>query len=195
LKPDDHGNVAIGDVIQEQSSNTFVMSQQRLVATIGVNDLVVVETPDAVLVANKSKVQNVKQIVAQLKQNGRNEHQEHRRVYRPWGNYETVDVGQGYKVKRIEVNPGASLSLQRHHQRAEHWVVVAGTAKVSCDDKIFLLSENQSTYIPIGSKHRLSNPGKLPLELIEVQSGSYLGEDDIERLDDIYGRKGDTVIG
>jgi mannose-1-phosphate guanylyltransferase/mannose-6-phosphate isomerase len=195
LRSDDNGNVAIGDVIQEQSTNTFVMSQQRLVATLGVNDLVVVETPDAVLIANKSKAQDVKQIVAQLKKSGRSEHQVHRRVYRPWGNYETVDVGQGYKVKRIEVNPGASLSLQRHHQRAEHWVVVAGTAEVSCDDKIFLLSENQSTYIPIGSKHRLSNPGKLPLELIEVQSGSYLGEDDIERLDDIYGRKGDTVIG
>ncbi|PWK50861.1 mannose-1-phosphate guanylyltransferase/mannose-6-phosphate isomerase [Pleionea mediterranea] len=195
LKPDENGNVAIGDVIQEQSTNTFVMSQQRLVATLGVNDLVVVETPDAVLVANKSKVQNVKQIVAQLKKSGRSEHQVHRRVYRPWGNYEIVDVGEGYKVKRIEVNPEASLSLQLHHQRAEHWIVVTGAAEVSCDDKTFLLSENQSTYIPIGSKHRLSNPGKLPLELIEVQSGSYLGEDDIERLDDIYGRKGDTVIG
>ena len=154
----------------------------------------VVETPDAVLVANKSKAQDVKQIVAQLKKSGRSEHQVHRRAYRPWGNYETVDVGEGYKVKRIEVNPGASLSLQLHHQRAEHWIVVTGTAEVSCDDKTFLLSENQSTYIPIGAKHRLSNPGKLPLELIEVQSGSYLGEDDIERLDDIYGRKDDKVI-
>lgn len=194
FKPDENNNVAIGDVIQRQSTNTFVMSQQRLVATVGVDGLVVVETPDAVLIADKSTAQDVKSIVSQLKQTGRSEYQLHRKVYRPWGNYETVDFGDGYQVKRIVVEPGASLSLQRHQHRTEHWVVVKGTAEVTCDDKTFLLSENQSTYIPVGSTHRLVNPGDSPLELIEVQSGRYLGEDDIVRLDDIYGRKDDKVI-
>ncbi len=194
LDADNDGNVSVGDVIQEQSTNTFVMSQERLVATVGVKDLVVVETPDAVLVADKSKAQDVKKIVARLKQEGRGEHQVHRRVYRPWGNYETVDFGERYQVKRIVVNPGASLSLQMHHHRAEHWIVVHGTAEVTRGEETFLLSENESTYIPIGTTHRLVNPGKFPLELVEVQSGSYLGEDDIVRFEDIYGRNDDKVI-
>ncbi len=196
MNADEHGNVVIGDVITEQTNNTFIMAQERLVATVGVDDLVIVETPDAILVADKSKAQDVKHIVTKLKDSARNEHQVHRRVYRPWGNYETVDYGDRYQVKRIIVNPGASLSLQMHHHRAEHWIVVHGTAEVTCDDKTFLMSENQSTYIPIGTTHRLVNPGKFPLELIEVQSGSYLGEDDIVRFEDIYGReKEKNIIG
>ncbi len=195
LNPDAEGNVFVGDVLHEQTTNTFVMAQERMVATVGVDDLVVVETPDAVLVADKSKAQDVKHIVKQLKTSGRDEHLVHRRVYRPWGNYETVDFGDRYQVKRIVVNPGAQLSLQMHHHRAEHWIVVHGTAEVTCDDKTFLMSENQSTYIPIGSTHRLVNPGKFPLELIEVQSGSYLGEDDIVRFEDIYGRENEKVVG
>ncbi|WP_144393569.1 mannose-1-phosphate guanylyltransferase/mannose-6-phosphate isomerase [Pleionea sediminis] len=195
MSADEKGNVSVGDVMQEDSTNTFVMSQERLVATLGVDNLVVVETPDAVLVANKDKAQDVKKIVARLKSENRDEHLVHRRVYRPWGNYETVDFGERYQVKRIVVNPGASLSLQMHHHRAEHWIVVHGTAEVTCDDKTFLLTENESTYIPIGSTHRLVNPGKFPLELVEVQSGSYLGEDDIVRFDDVYGRQNEKVIG
>ncbi|MCO7223818.1 mannose-1-phosphate guanylyltransferase/mannose-6-phosphate isomerase [Pleionea sp. CnH1-48] len=189
LGEDEQGNVSQGDVIMSDTSNTFVTAQQRMVATVGVDNLVVVETPDAVLVADKSQAQGVKDIVAELKRRGRDEHETHRRVYRPWGNYETVDYGSRYQVKRIIVNPGASLSLQMHHHRAEHWIVVKGTAEVTCGEKVFLMSENQSTYIPIGTTHRLVNPGKLPLELIEVQSGSYLGEDDIVRFEDIYGRE------
>ncbi len=195
LPADEQGNVTVGDVITEQTNNTFVMSQERLVATVGVDDLVIVETPDAVLVADKSKAQDVKNIVTRLKLDGRGEHQVHRRVYRPWGNYETVDFGERYQVKRIVVKPGASLSLQMHHHRAEHWIVVRGTAEVTRGEDTFLLSENESTYIPIGTTHRLVNPGKLPLELIEVQSGTYLGEDDIVRFEDIYGREKEKVIG
>ncbi len=189
LGEDEQGNVFEGDVISDSTSNTLVFAQQRLVATVGVDNLIVVETPDAVLVADKSQAQHVKNVVQNLKVSDREEHISHSRVYRPWGNYETVDYGDRYQVKRIIVNPGASLSLQMHHHRAEHWIVVHGTAEVTCNDKVFLLSENESTYIPIGTKHRLVNPGKFPLELIEVQSGSYLGEDDIVRYEDIYGRE------
>ena len=157
-------------------------------AGVGIEDMIVVETADAVMVAHKSRAQDVKSIVEGLKSSNRHEYQTHRRVYRPWGSYESIDFGERFQVKRIIVNPGASLSLQMHHHRAEHWIVVQGTARVTCGDEDFLLSENQSTYIPLGVKHRLENPGNLDLELIEVQSGSYLGEDDIVRFDDIYGR-------
>ncbi|NVJ60849.1 MAG: mannose-1-phosphate guanylyltransferase/mannose-6-phosphate isomerase [Gammaproteobacteria bacterium] len=193
LEHDDHQNVTQGDVVLENVRNTFVHSSERFVAAVGVEDLVIVETPDAVLVASKHEAQNVKKVVEKLKQSGREEHLVHRKVFRPWGNYETVDYGSRYQVKRIVVNPGARLSLQMHHHRAEHWIVVHGTAEVTCDEKTFLMSENESTYIPVGSKHRLANPGKFPLELIEVQSGAYLGEDDIVRFDDIYGRANESV--
>jgi mannose-1-phosphate guanylyltransferase/mannose-6-phosphate isomerase len=148
----------------------------------------VVDTDDALLVAHRDKVQQVKDLVARLKRDGRSQTNLHRKVYRPWGSYDGIDSGEHFQVKRIIVKPGAALSLQMHHHRAEHWVVVSGTARVTCDDKVFLLGENQSTYIPLGSKHRLENPGPMPLELIEVQSGSYLGEDDIVRFEDVYGR-------
>ena len=186
---DDQGNVKIGDVLTDQVSNCYLHSQNRLIAAVGVDDLVVVETADAVLVAHRDKAQNVKVIVEQLKEKNREETLLHRRVNRPWGAYEGVDVGERFQVKRITVNPGASLSLQKHHHRAEHWVVVKGTAKVTCGEDVRLLTENQSTYIPPGEVHRLENPGQIHLEIIEVQSGSYLGEDDIVRLDDHYGRK------
>ncbi|MCK4690477.1 MAG: cupin domain-containing protein, partial [Desulfuromonadales bacterium] len=163
-------------------------ASHRLIAAVGVEDLIVVETADAVLVAERGQVQDVKGIVQQLKQQQRTEALLHRRVNRPWGAYEGIDVGERFQVKRITVNPGARLSLQKHHHRAEHWVVVKGTAKVTCGEKTLLLSENQSTYIPLGEVHRLENPGQIPLEIIEVQSGSYLGEDDIVRLEDVYGR-------
>lgn len=185
---DDEGNVRIGDVLTEQTDNCYLHAQNRLLATVGVEDLIVVETSDAVLVAKRDKVQNVKEIVEQLKGSGRGEALLHRRVNRPWGAYEGIDVGERFQVKRITVDPGAELSLQKHHHRAEHWIVVKGTAKVTCGEEIRHLSENQSTYIPLGEVHRLENPGKIPLEMIEVQSGSYLGEDDIVRLDDNYGR-------
>ena len=185
---DQSGNVSFGDILTCDTKNSYLHASHRLVATVGVDDLVVVETADAVLVAKKDQVQNVKKIVEQLKISGRNEFLLHRRVNRPWGAYEGVDVGERFQVKRITVNPGASLSLQKHHHRAEHWIVVNGTARITCDDKILLLTENQSTYIPLGAVHRLENPGKIPLEMIEVQSGSYLGEDDIVRFDDEYGR-------
>ncbi|MCP4197730.1 MAG: cupin domain-containing protein, partial [Proteobacteria bacterium] len=154
----------------------------------GVDNLVVVETADAVLVANRDKVQDVKRIVTMLKAQGRTEASLHRRVYRPWGSYESLVISDGFQVKRIVVNPGQQLSLQMHHHRAEHWIVVKGTAEVTCEDKVFMLAEDESTYIPLGHKHRLANPGQIPLELIEVQSGSYLGEDDIVRFEDVYGR-------
>lgn len=163
-------------------------SDNKLVATVGVDNLVVVDTPDAVLVANKDQVQDVKKIVEKLKLTNRSETTLHREVYRPWGKYDSVDMGERFQVKRITVNPGAKLSVQMHHHRAEHWIIVSGTAKVTLDEKTVLLSENQSTYIPIGVVHALENPGKLPLEMIEVQSGSYLGEDDIVRFEDRYGR-------
>jgi mannose-1-phosphate guanylyltransferase len=186
---DANDNVLHGDVLAEATSHTLVHADHRLVATLGVENLVVVETKDAVLVAHKDKVQDVKQIVAMLKAAGRSEHLNHREVYRPWGVYDSVDQGQRYQVKRITVKPGAKLSVQMHHHRAEHWIVVSGTAKVTNGDKSYLVTENQSTYIPIGQTHSLENPGQIPLELIEVQSGSYLGEDDIVRFDDWYGRQ------
>lgn len=185
---DTQGNVAQGDVLFEDSQNTLVHATSRLVATVGVEDLVVVETPDAVLVADRSRSQQVKQIVARLQQSGRGEGELHRRVHRPWGWYDSVDAGPRFQVKRILVKPGASLSLQMHHHRAEHWIVVSGTAEVTCGSSKRLFSENQSTYIPLGETHRLANPGSIPLEIIEVQSGSYLGEDDIVRFEDTYGR-------
>ncbi|MFP5428989.1 MAG: mannose-1-phosphate guanylyltransferase/mannose-6-phosphate isomerase, partial [Gammaproteobacteria bacterium] len=185
---DGDGNVFKGDVLGQATRNTFVHADSRMVATVGVEDLVVVETPDAVLVAHKDKVQDVKKIVERLKAEGRSEHISHREVHRPWGMYDSIDNGHRYQVKRITVKPGAKLSVQMHHHRAEHWIVVSGTAKVTNGDKTYLVTENQSTYIPIGQVHALENPGVIPLELIEVQSGSYLGEDDIVRFEDKYGR-------
>jgi len=188
LPQDEAGNVQRGDVYLDGVSNSLVRAESRIVALVGVQDLVVVETADAVLVVHKDQVQRVKQIVDHLKVSERTEHLHHTKVYRPWGCYEGIDTGDRFQVKRITVNPGGKLSLQMHHHRAEHWVVVSGTAKVTCGDTVSLLSENQSTYIPIGMNHRLENPGKLPLHLIEVQSGSYLGEDDIVRFEDVYQR-------
>jgi len=185
---DEAGNVVRGDVYMDNASDCLVRAESRIVAVVGVKDLVVVETADAVLVAHKDQVQRVKQVVDHLKSNGRTEHLHHTKVYRPWGCYEGIDMGDRFQVKRITVNPGGKLSLQMHHHRAEHWVVVSGTARVTCGDKVTLLTENESTYIPIGMSHRLENPGKLPLHLIEVQSGSYLGEDDIVRFEDVYQR-------
>ena len=186
---DADGNATRGDVIMEESSNNLVHAQDRLVACVGVDDLVIIETPDAVMVARKDKTQNVKQIVARLKQDERSESKSHRKIHRPWGWYDSIDAGERFQVKRIVVKPGAQLSLQMHHHRAEHWIIVKGTARITRGDESFLLSENQSTYIPLGVTHRLENPGKFPLEMIEVQSGSYLGEDDIVRFDDTYGRQ------
>lgn len=188
LPKDADGNVAQGDVVLQGTSNTLALSEGRLLTCVGVQDLVVVETADAVLVAHKSKTQDVKKIVDHLKAAGRTEGQTHRKVFRPWGWYDSVDRGPRFQVKRIVVKPGAALSLQMHHHRAEHWIVVSGTAKVTRGDETLLLSENESTYIPLGTTHRLENPGKVALEMIEVQSGSYLGEDDIVRFDDVYGR-------
>lgn len=185
---DGEGNVTKGDVKTISSRDSLLLSQGRLIAGVGLTDTIVVETADAVLVANRHHVQDVKKIVEWLKQEKREEHIIHRRVYRPWGSYESIDVGQRYQVKRITVTPGAALSLQMHHHRAEHWVVVNGTAKVTRGEETFIVSENESTFIPIGTKHRLENPGAIPLEMIEVQSGSYLGEDDIVRFEDQYGR-------
>ncbi|MCH1445035.1 MAG: mannose-1-phosphate guanylyltransferase/mannose-6-phosphate isomerase [Luminiphilus sp.] len=184
------GNVLQGDVVLHNTQNSYVRSQSRLVTTTGVKDLIVVETADAVMVADRYSVQDVKDIVNLLKASDRSEADVHHRVFCPWGSYESLIVGEGFQVKRIVVNPGQQLSLQMHHHRAEHWVVVRGTAEVVNGDETLLLKENQSTYIPIGAKHRLINPGKFPLELIEVQSGSYLGEDDIVRFEDVYGRSG-----
>ena len=188
LPKDEQGNAHLGDVLATDSSNTLVHATNRLVALVGVENLIVVETPDAVLVADKSRSQDVKHIVSQLQGTKREEHTLHRKVHRPWGWYDSIDEGGRFKVKRIQVKPGASLSLQKHHHRAEHWVVVSGTAEITCGDKKLLLTENQSTYIPLGETHRLANPGTIPLEIIEVQSGSYLGEDDIVRFEDNYGR-------
>ena len=185
---DAEGNVFKGDVLGQDTRNTYVHADSRLVATVGVEDLVIVETKDAVLVAHKDQVQDVKKIVERIKADGRQEHVNHREVYRPWGMYDSIDNGHRYQVKRITVQPGAKLSVQMHHHRAEHWIVVSGTAKVTNGDNTYLVTENQSTYIPIGQIHALENPGVIPLELIEVQSGSYLGEDDIVRFEDKYGR-------
>jgi len=181
-------NVTRGDVYLDEVSGSLVRAESRIVAAVGVRDLVIVETSDAVLVAHKDQVQRVKQIVDHLKKQERTEHLHHTKVYRPWGCYEGIDIGERFQVKRITVNPGGKLSLQMHHHRAEHWIVVSGTARVTCGDQVSLLTENESTYIPIGMNHRLENPGKLPLHLIEVQSGSYLGEDDIVRFEDVYQR-------
>ncbi len=186
---DSEGNVTQGDVVLEDTSNSYIHADSRLVTTVGLTDHVVIETADAVLVAHRDKAQNVKDIVEQLKKAKRDEAIIHHKVYRPWGAYECIDHDSRFQVKRITVNVGASLSLQMHHHRSEHWIVVQGTARVTCGDKIFLMSENESTYIPLGIKHRLENSGKIPLELIEVQTGSYLGEDDIVRFDDVYGRE------
>ena len=185
---DAHGNVSKGDVLALNTNNCLIHADHKLVATVGVDNLVVVETKDAVLVVHKDCVQDVKKVVEAIKKDGRHEHINHREVYRPWGVYDSVEAGERYQVKRITVKPGAKLSVQMHHHRAEHWVVVSGTAKVTNGEKTFLVTENESTYIPIGEIHALENPGKIPLELIEVQSGSYLGEDDIVRFDDKYGR-------
>lgn len=185
---DQNGNAVIGDAILQDTHNCLVHSNERLVATVGLEDIVIVDTKDAVMVAHKDKIQDVKAIVAKLKAQGRNEWQLHREVYRPWGKYDSIDNGDRYQVKHITVNPGDKLSLQMHHHRAEHWVVVSGTAKVTLEEEARLLTENESIYIPIGVIHSLENPGKLPLEMIEVQSGSYLGEDDIVRFEDRYGR-------
>jgi mannose-1-phosphate guanylyltransferase/mannose-6-phosphate isomerase len=185
---DAEGNVLRGDVIADNCRGSYFRSDSRLIAATGVDNLVVVETTDAILVADRSKVQDVKRIVNLLKQQQRTEASLHRRVYRPWGSYESLVNSEGFQVKRIVVAPGQRLSLQMHHHRAEHWIVVKGTAEVTCEDKVFMLAEDQSTYIPLGHKHRLANPGLIPLEIIEVQSGAYLGEDDIVRFEDIYGR-------
>jgi len=184
------GNSGVGDVIFEDSRNTLVHASGRLVTTLGVDNVVVVETADAVLVADRGRSQDVKKLVNRLHDDRRTEHAMHRKVHRPWGWYDSVDAGPRFQVKRIMVNPGATLSLQMHHHRAEHWIVVQGTAEVTCGERKMILTENQSTYIPLGETHRLANPGKLPLEIIEVQSGSYLGEDDIVRFEDTYGRTG-----
>jgi mannose-1-phosphate guanylyltransferase / mannose-6-phosphate isomerase len=186
---DAQGNVSHGDVMLEGASNTYVHASSRLVSAVGVKDLVIVETADAVLVADKAQSQQVKKIVNRLETTKRQEQNLHRKVHRPWGWYDSLDEGERFKVKRIMVKPGASLSLQKHQHRAEHWIVVKGTAQVTCGDKVVVLSENQSTYIPLGEIHRLHNPNDSDLEIIEVQSGSYLGEDDIVRLEDTYGRK------
>lgn len=188
LPKDEQGNAHLGDVLTTDSRNTLVHASSRLVSLVGVQDLIVIETPDAVLVADKNRSQDVKHIVTQLQTSKREEHTLHRKVHRPWGWYDSIDEGGRFKVKRIQVKPKASLSLQKHHHRAEHWIVVKGTAEITNGDKVLLLTENQSTYIPLGEVHRLANPGTIPLEIIEVQSGGYLGEDDIVRLEDHYGR-------
>ncbi|PWW38181.1 mannose-1-phosphate guanylyltransferase/mannose-6-phosphate isomerase [Chromohalobacter israelensis] len=185
---DVQGNALKGDVFSLETYNSYVYADNRLVATVGVDNLVIIETKDAVLVANKDHVQEVKKIVERLKEDGRQEYLNHREVYRPWGMYDSIDNGHRYQVKRITVQPGAKLSVQMHHHRAEHWIVVSGTAKVTNGENAYLVTENQSTYIPVGQVHALENPGVIPLELIEVQSGSYLGEDDIVRYEDKYGR-------
>ncbi|PTB98792.1 mannose-1-phosphate guanylyltransferase/mannose-6-phosphate isomerase [Marinobacter sp. Z-F4-2] len=185
---DESGNVTIGDIVTHGTSNSYIRGESRLVAAVGLENVVIVETKDAVLVAHKDSVQDVKKIVQNIKGSKRNEHHAHVRVYRPWGDYESIDEGHRFQVKRITVKPGEKLSLQMHYHRAEHWIVVKGTAIVECNGEEKLLTENQSTFIPIGATHRLTNPGKMPLELVEVQSGAYVGEDDIVRFEDTYGR-------
>ncbi|HVF10589.1 MAG TPA: mannose-1-phosphate guanylyltransferase/mannose-6-phosphate isomerase, partial [Abditibacteriaceae bacterium] len=182
------GNVSQGQVVLHNARNCYVQAEKQLVAAVGVEDLIIIETSDAVLVMNKDHAQEVKHVVDYLQQAGRTEHEVHRRVYRPWGSYEGVDRGERFQVKRLVVNPGAVLSLQVHHHRSEHWVVVSGTAEITIDDTVQLVTENESVYVPLGASHRIYNPGRIPLHLIEVQSGSYLGEDDIVRLEDVYGR-------
>ncbi len=187
---DARGNVLHGDVVVEDTDGCLIHAESRLVTAVGLKDHVVVETKDAVLVAPKDRVQDVKKLVARLKAEGRYEHSLHREVFRPWGSYDSIDNGDRFQVKRLSIKPGAVLSLQLHHHRAEHWIVVAGTAQITRGEEVFLLEENQSTYIPLGVKHRIHNPGKIPLHIIEVQSGTYLGEDDIVRFEDRYGREG-----
>src|SRR5690606_19867061 len=185
---DSQNNVTKGDVLMHNCHSSYISASSRLVTAVGVQDLMIVETKDAVLVAHKDEVQDVKKLVDQIKALNRHEHHNHREVYRPWGVYDSIDNGERYQVKRITVKPGAKLSVQMHHHRAEHWIVVSGTARVTNGEKTYLVTENQSTYIPVGQVHSLENPGVIDLELIEVQSGSYLGEDDIIRLEDVYGR-------
>lgn len=189
---DEMGNVVSGDVISIDTNDCYIRAETGLVATLGVRDLIIVETGDVLLVADRNRVQDVKKIVERIAADGRTEHQIHNRVHRPWGFYEGLDAGPRHQVKHLMVRPGASLSLQMHHKRAEHWVVVKGVAQVTVGDEVKLLQENESTYIPVGTRHRLENPGTEPLSIIEVQSGSYLGEDDIVRFDDVYGRKSDA---
>jgi mannose-1-phosphate guanylyltransferase/mannose-6-phosphate isomerase len=193
LPADEEGNVLQGDVLIHDTHDCYVHSTSRLVAAVGMDDHIIVETKDAILVAPKERVQDVKELVTKLKKSGRSESSLHREVFRPWGSYDSIDNGERFQVKRLSVKPGGVLSLQMHHHRAEHWIVVQGTARITCDDKTFLLSENESTYIPIGATHRIENPGKMPLHVVEVQSGSYLGEDDIVRFEDNYGRKGTST--
>ena len=189
---DENGNAATGDAMLLDSENCYVNASTRLVAALGLQNVSIIETSDCILVTNNEYAQDAKKFATMLKEAGRNEADTHTKCYRPWGSYQTINLGARFQVKRITVNPGARLSLQKHHHRAEHWVVVEGTAIVTCDDQEIMLTENQSTYLPLGATHRLDNPGKIPLELIEVQSGSYLGEDDIVRFDDVYGRSGTT---
>ena len=190
LPADEDGNVLQGDVLVHDTQDCFVHATSRLVAAVGMENHVIVETKDAVLVAPKDRVQDVKELVSALKKAKRGETAWHREVFRPWGSYDSVDDGERFQVKRLSVNPGGMLALQMHHHRAEHWIVVQGTARVTCDEKTFLLSENESTFVPIGARHRIENPGKVPLHIIEVRSGTYLGEDDIVRFEDKYGREG-----
>jgi len=190
LPADEEGNVLHGDVMTHDTRDCYVHSTSRLVACVGMEDHVIVETKDAILVAPKDRVQDVKELVASIKKLGRSESALHREVFRPWGSYDSLDSGERFQVKRLTVNPGGVLSLQMHHHRAEHWIVVQGTARITRNDETFLLSENESTFIPVGAKHRIENPGKVPLHIVEVQSGTYLGEDDIVRFEDNYGRKG-----
>ncbi|HDS4825604.1 TPA: cupin domain-containing protein, partial [Enterobacter cloacae] len=187
-KKNEDYNVIHGDVIAHNSINNYIYSESALIATVGVQNLIVVQTKDAVLITQKSECQDVKNIVEQLNRSNRQEYRSHQTVYRPWGKYDSIDAGERYQVKRITVKPGEGLSVQMHHHRAEHWVVVAGTAKVTIDGEVKLLGENESIYIPLGATHCLENPGKIPLDLIEVRSGAYLEEDDIVRFQDRYGR-------
>jgi mannose-1-phosphate guanylyltransferase/mannose-6-phosphate isomerase len=190
LHTDEEGNVLQGDVMVFDTHDCYVHSSSRLVTAVGMDDHIIVETKDAILVAPKERVQDVKELVSMIKKSGRSESALHREVFRPWGSYDSIDSGDRFQVKRLSVKPGGVLSLQMHHHRAEHWIVVQGTARITCNDKTFLLSENESTYIPIGATHRIENPGKVALHIVEVQSGSYLGEDDIVRFEDNYGRQG-----
>jgi mannose-1-phosphate guanylyltransferase / mannose-6-phosphate isomerase len=193
LPADEEGNVLQGDVLVHDTHDCYVHSTSRLVTAVGMDDHIIVETKDAVLVAPKGRVQDVKELVAILKKSGRSESSLHREVFRPWGSYDSLDNGERFQVKRLSVKPGGALSLQMHHHRAEHWIVVQGTARITCGEKTFLLSENESTFIPIGAAHRIENPGKVALHIVEVQSGSYLGEDDIVRFEDSYGRQGTST--
>jgi mannose-1-phosphate guanylyltransferase/mannose-6-phosphate isomerase len=193
LPADEEGNVLQGDVMVHDTHDCYVHSTSRLVAAVGMEDHIIVETKDAILVAPKDRVQDVKDLVAKIKKSGRSESALHREVFRPWGSYDSIDSGDRFQVKRLSVKPGGVLSLQMHHHRAEHWIVVQGTARITRNDETFLLAENESTYIPVGATHRIENPGKVPLHIIEVQSGSYLGEDDIVRFEDNYGRQGTST--